>query len=67
MSGQVVTGVIDWGRAGVSDRYRDLAIASRSIGQNFGPEYERLFFEAYGIAKVEEDKVRFYRLLDEFF
>jgi aminoglycoside phosphotransferase len=63
-----VSGFIDWGRAGVADRYQDLALAARSLRHNFGSEeLVALFFDAYGIKEVENNKVDFYILLDEFF
>ena len=43
-----VTGIVDLGRLGVSDRYRDLAIVARSLVQNLGPEVGPVFFDAYG-------------------
>ncbi len=62
-----LNGFIDWGRAGVADRYLDLAIAGRSIDYNFGSEWVEPFFLAYGITDIDHAKVKFYRLLDEFF
>jgi aminoglycoside phosphotransferase len=60
-----VSGFIDWSRAGVSDRYVDLALAARSIDYNFGAQWIAPFFEAYGIVP-DPAKVAFYQLLDEF-
>ncbi len=62
-----ISGLIDWGRAGVADRYQDLALAARSIEYNFGAEWIAPFFDAYGIDSVDQAKVSFYKLLDEFF
>ncbi|HLX56069.1 MAG TPA: phosphotransferase, partial [Ktedonobacteraceae bacterium] len=58
---------IDWGRAGIADRYQDLALAARSLAYNFGPGWESLLWEAYGLQTVDAAKIAFYRLLDEFF
>ena len=62
-----VVGFVDCGRAGIADPYQDLALASRSISSNLGERWVPKFFEAYGLTKVDRQKLRFYRLLDEFF
>lgn len=63
---RILSGFIDWGRAGIADRYTDLALAARSIDYNFGAEWIPMFFEAYGI-DPDPAKRAFYQLLDEFF
>lgn len=62
-----VSGFIDWGRAGVADRYQDLALAERSIIYNLSPQWVQPFYDAYGLHEVDEDRIHFYKLLDEFF
>ena len=62
-----ITGFIDWGRAGIADRYQDLALATRSVIRNFGPGWEPLLWDAYGLQTVDTAKIEFYQLLDEFF
>lgn len=62
-----VSGFVDWSRAGVADRYQDLALAARSLAHNFGPGYEPLLWEAYGLERPDVAKVGYYQLLDEFF
>ena len=62
-----LSGFIDWGRAGVADRYQDLALAERSIIYNLSPQWVQPFFDAYGLHDVDEDRIHFYKLLDEFF
>ncbi|WP_233236477.1 APH(3') family aminoglycoside O-phosphotransferase [Bordetella sp. LUAb4] len=61
-----VAGCIDAGRAGVADRYQDLAILGRSLDE-FGVGAQRRLFTSYGIAEPDETKQRFYLMLDEFF
>ena len=67
LKGEAISGFIDLGRAGVADRYNDLAIASRSIAYNLGEEYAAQFFEVYGIEKVDWEKIEYYRAMDELF
>jgi len=61
-----LNGFIDWGRAGVADRYHDLALAARSLTYNFGPGWEPLLWEKYGLPYLDHAKIEFYQLLDEF-
>ena len=61
-----VTGLIDLGRLGVADRYQDLAIMWNCL-EEFGPEAQRQFFQAYGIDQADERKLQFYLCLDECF
>lgn len=58
------SGHVDFATMGVADRWADLAIASWSLGWNFGSGWDELFWSAYGI---EPDPVRidYYRLLWE--
>lgn len=62
-----VSGFIDMGRAGVADRYQDLALALRSISANFGREHIPLFLKKYGLIEIDERKIDYYQLMDEFF
>ena len=62
-----IAGFIDWGRAGIADRYQDLALAARSLAYNFGPGWEPLLWESYSLQTVDSAKIEFYKLLDEFF
>lgn len=61
-----LSGFVDWGNAGVADRYQDLALLTRSILYNFGEDWTERVFEIYGIAP-DLQKLHFYKLLDEFF
>lgn len=63
-----LSGFIDWGRAGVADRYQDIALAVRSIRHTWEMEHlVDLFFSWYGLRDVDYSKIDFYILLDEFF
>lgn len=67
LQGGRVSGYIDWGRAGMADRYQDIALALRSLRYNFGAGHEEAFLAAYGMERADEEKVEYYQLLDEFF
>ncbi len=62
-----ISGFIDLARAGIADRYHDLALAARSLAFNFDARWIPLLFQEYGITEPDEHKIRFYKLLDEFF
>ncbi|WP_369375353.1 phosphotransferase [Promicromonospora sp. Populi] len=53
---------VDLGALGVADRWADLAIATYSLDWNYGPGYEHLVYEAYGIDE-DPERVAYYRLL----
>ncbi len=55
-------GHVDLGALGVADRWADLAIATYSLGWNYGPGYDHLVYEGYGIDE-DPDRVAYYRFL----
>jgi kanamycin kinase len=57
-----VSGHVDLGALGVADRWADLAVATWSVGWNFGPGWEPTLLDAYGVAP-DPDRTRYYRLL----
>ncbi|SFS11673.1 APH(3')-I family aminoglycoside O-phosphotransferase [Sphingomonas jatrophae] len=61
-----VIGCIDAGRVGVADRYQDLAILWRDLGQFDQALQDRLLVQ-YGIAGADAGKLQFHLLLDELF
>jgi aminoglycoside phosphotransferase len=66
-SGLRVSGFVDCGNAGIADRYQDLALCARSVARNLGPEWVPALFAQYGLEHVDETKLGYYQLLDEFF
>ena len=66
IGGEEVAGFVDWGRAGVADRYKDISLVVRSLKLNIGEDLTTGFFEAYGITDPDAEKVEYYMLLDEF-
>ena len=58
------SGHVDLGNLGVADRWADLAIATWSAGWNYGPGWEHVLLDAYGI-KPDAERTRYYRLLWE--
>lgn len=59
-----ISGYIDLGNCGVADSYYDLAVVEKSIIRNFGKEYIELFFDQYGISKIDYQKIRFYQIVE---
>ncbi len=72
--GPRITGYIDLGKAGVADRWQDIALCYRSLKQNFAGKFgakKRDFspdalFEKLGIEK-DLEKLQYYIMLDELF
>ena len=71
-----ISGFIDLGKAGPADRWQDIAIAIRSLDHNFDGRYfngepifdfkPQMFLAALGV-EMDEEKYRYYYLLDELF
>lgn len=70
-----VSGFLDLGRAGVADKYQDMALCYRSLLHNLEGKYggksfhkvdPMILFRKLGF-KADWDKVRYYILLDELF
>jgi aminoglycoside 3'-phosphotransferase II len=62
-----LTAYLDWGRAGVADRYQDLAIGARSVRHNLGSVWEPHFLAAYGLSPLDHERIAWYETLDELF
>ena len=55
-------GHVDLGRLGVADRLADLAVATYSLGWNYGDGFEGDLLDAYGI-EADAERTTFYRAL----
>lgn len=53
---------VDLGDLGLADRWADLAVATWSTRWNYGPGWEALLLEAYGIVP-DPARTAYYRLL----
>ncbi|MEU0564218.1 aminoglycoside 3'-phosphotransferase [Nonomuraea sp. NPDC005983] len=53
---------VDLGSLGVADRWADLAVAAWSTEWNYGPGYDGVLYDAYGIAP-DQERIAYYRLL----
>ncbi len=66
IDGEEVTGFVDWGSAGVANRYQDIALVIRSLERNTSEDLATRFFEAYGLSNPDAEKVEHYKRLDKF-
>ena len=57
-----VTGYLDLGELGVSDRRSDVVVGAWSTTWNVGHGYEQLFYDSYGLVPTPDEE-RFFRLL----
>lgn len=69
IDGGSFAGFIDLDGAGVADRYTDIAVFFRSFAYNCRTpvDLSETFCTAYGIDRLDSDKIRFYALLDDLF
>jgi kanamycin kinase len=56
------SGHVDLGLLGVADRWADLAVATWSAEWNYGPGWDGLLLDAYGV-EPDQERTRYYRLL----
>lgn len=60
-------GFIDLGDCGPGDPYKDFSAMEVSIARNFGKEWIETFYQCYGgLKKVDELKIKYYQLIDQF-
>ena len=64
---QCISGIVDWGIAGISDRHRDFMSVELTIKRNCGEKWIPTFYELYGECDVDPERIRFFWLLDRFF
>jgi kanamycin kinase len=55
-------GLVDLGALGVADRWADLAVATWSTRWNYGPGWEAVLLDSYGI-EPDPERTAYYRLL----
>ncbi|WP_432512517.1 phosphotransferase [Kineococcus sp. SYSU DK001] len=55
-------GWVDLGALGVGDRWADLAVATTSLDWNYGPGWQPVFLDAYGIGE-DRERSAYYRAL----
>lgn len=53
---------VDLGSLGTADRWADLAVAAWSLDEDYGPGYERVLLDAYGV-DPDPERLAYYRLL----
>jgi len=58
-------GIIDVGRLGVSDRYRDLSVVVRSFVANHGPADQGRLSRAYGLDGLDAASLEWWRIADD--
>ena len=62
-----LSGIVDWSRAGITHPAQDWALALRSVRSQFGLDAERMLRVHVPIHSADEDLLRRFRVLDEFF
>jgi kanamycin kinase len=55
-------GHVDLDQLGIADRWADLAVATMSLGWNYGPGWDDVFYAAYGI-EPDQQRIDWYRAL----
>jgi aminoglycoside phosphotransferase len=60
-----ITGYIDMGRAGIGDKYQDIALCVRELS-DYDSKYTEMLFESLGM-EPDYEKIKYYILLDELF
>ena len=66
VDGQRISGIIDWGRGGVGDKWFDIAMCIRSVREDLGEQHVGLLLERLE-EKPDWDKIDYFLLLDVLF
>jgi aminoglycoside phosphotransferase len=63
-----LNGIVDWGKSGSGDLYRDLAAMEGSLLRNLGYPAMKEFFAVLGLDYDEysREKIEFYKKIDQF-
>ena len=66
-----LAGILDVGRLGTADRWLDLSVVLRNIGEEcaewgYHSRHTTIFLRRYGLAVFDDRRFEYYRLLDEF-
>lgn len=56
----VLTGFVDWGYAGVGDRWIDIVACVHSVRRNLGEEWGAFFLKEYGVGEMDEVRETYY-------
>ena len=62
-----LSGFIDWGYAGIGDRYLDIVEARNTIHQNLGAGWVPLFLQEYGLQELDKEKMDYYQRIFDLF
>ncbi len=67
LDSECISGIVDWGIAGIGDRHRDFKSVELTLTRNCGKEWIPAFYNTYGEFEVDPERIHFFWLLDRFF
>lgn len=67
MSDGELSGLLDWGLAGIADVHRDLMSVEVTLRRNLDLSWRGYFYDAYGLTDVDDERIKLYSVLDQFF
>ena len=62
-----VSGIVDWGLAGVANPHRDFMSFEVTLRRNLDLSWRALFYDEYQLGDLDEKMIRAYSVLDQFF